>query len=29
VTLTLFRGIGLLVSLSVLILDQYLPGEWF
>jgi hypothetical protein len=29
VTLTLFSGIGLLLSLSVLILDQYIPGEWF
>jgi hypothetical protein len=23
------KGIGLLLSLSVLILDQYVPGEWF
>jgi len=29
VTVALFSGIGLLVSLSVLILDQYVPGEWF
>jgi len=25
----LFSGLGLLLSLSVLILDQYIPGEWF
>ena len=29
VTVALFSGVGLLVSLSVLILDQYIPGEWF
>jgi hypothetical protein len=29
VTVALFSGIGLLLSLSVLILDQYIPGEWF
>ncbi len=29
VTTALFSGIGLLLSLSVLILDQYVPGEWF
>jgi hypothetical protein len=29
ITITLFSGIGLLLSLSVLILDQYIPGEWF
>jgi hypothetical protein len=29
VTIALFSGIGLLLSLSVLILDQYIPGEWF
>ena len=29
VTVALFSGIGLLLSLSVLILDQYVPGEWF
>jgi hypothetical protein len=22
-------GLGLLVSLSVLLLDQYVPGDWF
>jgi hypothetical protein len=22
-------GIGLLMSLSVLVLDKYIPGEWF
>ena len=29
VTITLFSGIGLLLSLVVLILDQFIPGEWF
>ncbi len=29
VTIALFSGLGLLLSLSVLILDQYMPGEWF
>ena len=29
VTVALFSGIGLLLSLSVVILDQYIPGEWF
>jgi hypothetical protein len=27
VTIALFSGIGLLLSLSILILDQYTPGE--
>ena len=29
VPVALFCGIGLLLSLSVLILDQHIPGEWF
>jgi hypothetical protein len=29
VTVALFGGVGLLLSLSVLILNQYIPGEWF
>jgi hypothetical protein len=29
VRVALFSGLGLLLSLSVLILDQYIPGEWF
>ena len=29
VMVALFSAIGLLLSLSVLILDQYIPGEWF
>jgi hypothetical protein len=29
VTVALFSGAGLLLSLSVLILDQNIPGEWF
>jgi hypothetical protein len=28
-TVALFSGVGLLLSLSVLILDQNIPGEWF
>ena len=28
-TIALFSDLGLLLSLSVLILDQYIPGEWF
>jgi hypothetical protein len=27
--IALSSGLGLLLSLSVLILDQYIPGEWF
>jgi hypothetical protein len=27
--IALFCAVGLLLSLSVLLLDQYLPGEWF
>jgi len=29
ITIALFSGIGLLLSLSILILDQQIPGEWF
>jgi hypothetical protein len=29
VSVAIFSGIGLLVSLSVLLLDQYSPGDWF
>jgi hypothetical protein len=29
VSVALFCGVGLLMSLSVLVLDQYIPGEWF
>lgn len=29
VAIALFCAVGLLLSLSVLLLDQYLPGEWF
>ena len=29
VSVALFSGIGLLLSLSVLLLDKYTPGEWF
>jgi len=29
ISISLFCGIGLLLSLSVLTLDQYIPGEWF
>jgi hypothetical protein len=29
VSTAIFCGTGLLLSLSVLILDQYTPGDWF
>ena len=29
VSTAIFCGTGLLLSLSVLILDQHIPGEWF
>jgi hypothetical protein len=29
VTIAIFSGLGLLISLSVLLLDQAIPGEWF
>jgi hypothetical protein len=29
VSLGIFCGLGMLLSLSVLIADQYIPGEWF
>jgi hypothetical protein len=29
ISIALFCGVGLLLSLSVLIADQYSPGEWF
>jgi hypothetical protein len=29
VSLAMFSGLGLLVSLLVLILDQHIPGDWF
>jgi hypothetical protein len=29
VEVALFCGVGLFLSLSGLILDQYVPGEWF
>jgi hypothetical protein len=28
-SVALFCGVGLLVSVSVLLLDKYIPGEWF
>lgn len=28
-TLAIFSGVGLLLSLSLLILDVYTPGDWF
>ncbi len=27
--IVMFSAIGLLLSLGVVILDQYIPGEWF
>jgi hypothetical protein len=29
VSVTLFSAVGLLISVSVLLLDRYIPGEWF
>ena len=29
ISTAIFCGVGLILSLSVLILDQYIPGEWF
>jgi len=29
VTVAIFSGLGLLISLSVLLLDRSIPGEWF
>jgi hypothetical protein len=29
VTVAIFSGLGLLLSLSVLVLDNYTPGDWF
>lgn len=29
VSVAMFSGIGLLVSVLVLILDRYVPGDWF
>ena len=29
ISVAIFCGAGLLFSLSVLILDQYIPGDWF
>jgi hypothetical protein len=28
-SIAVFCGFGLLVSLSVLLLDQHIPGDWF
>jgi hypothetical protein len=28
-SIAMFSGFGLLVSLSVVLLDQYVPGDWF
>ncbi|MCK1688286.1 hypothetical protein ABIB75_008060 [Bradyrhizobium sp. GM2.2] len=28
-SVAIFSGLGLLLSLSVLIIDKYTPGEWF
>jgi hypothetical protein len=28
-SVTLFCGLGLLMSVSVVVLDKYTPGEWF
>jgi hypothetical protein len=28
-TIAIFSGLGLLLSISVLVIDKYTPGEWF
>jgi hypothetical protein len=29
ISVAIFSGVGLLISLSVLIMDRYIPGDWF
>ena len=29
VSVAIFSGLGLLISVSVLLLDRYIPGDWF
>jgi hypothetical protein len=29
VSVAIFSGVGLLISVSVLLLDRYIPGDWF
>ena len=29
ISVALFCGIGLLISITTLVLDKYIPGEWF
>lgn len=29
VSVALFSGFGLLISVSILVLDKYIPGDWF
>ena len=29
VQLGLFSGLGLLISVGVIVLDKFMPGEWF
>ena len=29
VSVALFSSLGLLISLTVLLLDKYIPGDWF
>jgi hypothetical protein len=29
VSVLMFSGLGLLISISVLLLDRYIPGDWF
>ena len=28
-SVAIFSGVGLLISLSILLLDRYIPGDWF
>jgi hypothetical protein len=29
ISVAIFSGLGLLISVSVLLLDRYVPGDWF
>ena len=29
IPVTIFSAVGLLISLSVLLLDRHIPGDWF
>ena len=29
ISVAIFSGVGLLISVSILLLDRYVPGDWF